>query len=255
MFSFINKKKEEQTTLLENKLANDLSQIQNYKDFEYNENYLLNLYNIKENDYFFDFKMASEFSFIFKNNILANVDLDYIFGGLFFQDSSNELTYIHTQFLVMLILTAVLYYLSKLLSKKIFNLDKKSSYECGFEPFLILTTFIEVGFILVAFIFLIFDLELIFLSAFLVSSGSIGSFGILLCITYIWSVWLMVFFEIFTGILSWPVWNMFKINGNFLRKLNFGNWSEYISFSISSRRSLRVKQFLFKNSLTLIKGL
>jgi hypothetical protein len=62
--------------------------------------------------------MASEFSFIFKNNILANVDLDYIFGGLFFQDSSNELTYIHTQFLVMLILTAVLYYLSKLLSKK-----------------------------------------------------------------------------------------------------------------------------------------
>lgn len=131
-----------------------------------------------------NFTITSEFSFIFKNNQLIR-NLDSINSGLFFQEVSNDLTYIHTQLIVMLVLAAVLYYLSKLLSKKIFNLDKKSSYECGFEPFLILTTFIEVGFILVAFIFLIFDLELIFLSAFLVSNGSVGSFGILLCLTYL----------------------------------------------------------------------
>lgn len=196
------------------------------------------------------FTITSEFSFIFKNNQLMR-SWDSISSGLFFQEVSNDLTYIHTQLIVMLVLAAVLYYLSKLLSKKIFNLDKKSSYECGFEPFLILTTFIEVGFILVAFIFLIFDLELIFLSAFLVSNGSVGSFGILLCLTYLWSVWVMVFFEIFTGILSWPVWNIFKIGGGTLRKINFRTWSEYHIYAISARRLISFRRFLFKNSIKL----
>lgn len=137
----------------------------------------------------------------------SNYVLDIPVSGLFYQDMAIDLSYINTQLIVMVILASVLYYLSKILSKKIFNLDKKSAYECGFEPFLILTTFIEVGFILVAFIFLIFDLELIFLSAFLFSSGTIGSFGILIVLSYLISVWVMVFFEVFSGVLSWPVWS------------------------------------------------
>lgn len=143
---------------------------------------------------------------IFKSKVDTFIS-NPIVGGLFYQDMATDLSYINTQLIVMVFLASVLYYLSKLLSKKIFNLDKKSAYECGFEPFLILTTFIEVGFILVAFIFLIFDLELIFLSAFLFSSGSIGSFGILIVLLYLFSVWVMVFFEVFSGVLSWPVWS------------------------------------------------
>lgn len=148
-------------------------------------------------------------NYYYENEFLIKSKL--IQSGLFEQYISYNFTYIHTQLLVMVGLAAVLYFLSKILSKKIFNLDKKSAYECGFEPFLILTTSIEISFILVAFIFLIFDLELIFLSGFLISNGSIGSFGILLVIIYLSSVWIMVFLEVFTGVLSWPVWNIYRL--------------------------------------------
>jgi len=83
-------------------------------------------------------------------------------------------------FFLILGLWAFLFYTSKLLSKKVFNLDKKSAYECGFEPFFILSLGIEVSFIVVAFVFLIFDLELIFLVGPLTTMGSLGSFGLII---------------------------------------------------------------------------
>lgn len=61
----------------------------------------------------------------------------------------------------------------------------------------------------------------------------------------------MVFFEIFTGILSWPVWNIFKIGGGTLRRLNFRTWSEYYTYILSARRLMYFQKFLFKNSIKL----
>lgn len=178
--------------------------------------------------------------------------MDFLGNGLFNQNFMYDLTMIHNQFLVMLVLAAVLYYLSKIFSKKIFNLEKKSAYECGFEPFLILTTFIEVGFILVAFIFLIFDLELIFLSAFLVASGSIGSAGILLVILYLASVWIMIFFEVFSGVLSWPVWNIFKsetVSSSFYSLFNsVSTWRDLFFFLTEVKYFKKVKYDWLKHS-------
>lgn len=170
-------------------------------------------------------------------------------SGLVFQEFQYNFTYLHTQLIVMLCLAGVLYGLSKILSKKIFNLDKKSAYECGFEPFLILTTSIEISFILVAFIFLIFDLELIFLAGFLISNGSIGSLGILLIFLYLLGVWVMVFFEIFSGILSWPVWNIYNTEDPKLPGLlGFEDRFEFSNFE--NIKSEFNKDFFYLNDVT-----
>lgn len=180
-------------------------------------------------------------------------------NGLFSQTILYNFTYIHTQLIVMILLASILYFLSKILSKKIFNLDKKSAYECGFEPFLILTTSIEISFILVAFIFLIFDLELIFLSGFLISNGSIGSFGILLVLFYLGTVWVMIFLEVFTGVLSWPVWNIYKISKDGLKSFfNFGNFfiKNYSSFGSLTKNTIKKLNFINSkniNTWTLLK--
>lgn len=138
----------------------------------------------------------------------------YLFTGIGGLSLKYYFVFIFTQLIVMICLAGILFGLSKVLSKKIFNLDKKSAYECGFEPFLILTSFIEISFILVAFIFLIFDLELIFLAGFLAAFGTLGSKGILLAFSYLSTVWGMVLTEIITGILGWPRWVEYNFENN-----------------------------------------
>lgn len=197
-------------------------------------------------------------------NFEHNIKSKLIQSGLFEQYFSYNFTYVHTQLLVMVTLAAILYFLSKILSKKIFNLDKKSAYECGFEPFLILTTSIEIGFVLVAFIFLIFDLELIFLSGFLISNGSIGSFGIILVLIYLSSVWIMVFLEVFTGVLSWPVWNIYKTNlfelevslvkaKSFYKKKNL-HYFLIRSFFPSHEKKKKISSVCAKKQQDIVKG-
>ena len=149
-------------------------------------------------------------SYSYESSISAASSL--ISGGLFKIATSVRFIFVQNQLFAISLLAGILYSLSKLFSQKIFDLAKKAAYECGFEPFLLTKTGIEVGFVLVGFIFLIFDLELIFLVAFIVAVGSIGAYGIMAGSSYVSSVWMMVIVEIKTGVLSWPVWNIYKVN-------------------------------------------
>jgi len=67
--------------------------------------------------------------------------------------------------------------------------EKLSAYECGFEPFEDARDKFDVRFCLVAILFIIFDLEVVFLFPWAVSLGEIGLFGF-------WSM--MVFLAILT---------------------------------------------------------
>jgi len=116
--------------------------------------------------------------------------------------------------IALAILAIVLCGLNKIISKKEHNSEKKTPYECGFEPFMILKVAIEISFILVAFIFLIFDLELIFIIGFLLVFGNIGTKGLLLLILYVLTVWFMVIVDFVAGILSWPIWNKYVYGAN-----------------------------------------
>jgi len=59
-------------------------------------------------------------------------------------------------------LVGLLILLALLLSRKTIEVEKMSSYECGFEPFETFNSF-NVNFYMVGLSFLIFDLEVVFL--------------------------------------------------------------------------------------------
>ena len=74
----------------------------------------------------------------------------------------TDYSYLFYFLLVVFFLVMILFCIANLISKKQFDIEKASSYECGFEPFESNTNF-NVQFYLVGVSFLIFDLELIFL--------------------------------------------------------------------------------------------
>jgi len=65
--------------------------------------------------------------------------------------------------IICLILVLILFFLSLFLTPRIYDEEKISIYECGFNPYGDMRTRFEVKFYLVGILFIIFDLELTFL--------------------------------------------------------------------------------------------
>lgn len=64
---------------------------------------------------------------------------------------------------IVLVIALTIQILSLLLSEKRNDIEKLSAYECGFDPFGDTRHTFEVKFCLVAILFIIFDLEVVFL--------------------------------------------------------------------------------------------
>lgn len=111
--------------------------------------------------------------------------------------------YILTYAFLGLIVVLILYSLSYLLSNKVCVAQKLSVYECGFEPISNIQTKFNIKFYLVAILFVIFDLELIFLFPWAISITYIGLFGyytmVLFCILLV----IGFIFEYRKGALDW----------------------------------------------------
>jgi len=80
-----------------------------------------------------------------------------------------EYIFIGKYFLIALLLSLFLTVLSLLLVKQKPELEKHSSYECGFNPFGDARSKFDVKFYLIGILFLIFDLELAFIFPWVVS--------------------------------------------------------------------------------------
>ena len=74
-----------------------------------------------------------------------------------------EYKYIFSYLLFFIIIGLLLFFLSFLLVYQKPNNEKLSAYECGFNPFGDARAKFEVRYYLVAILFIIFDLELLFL--------------------------------------------------------------------------------------------
>jgi NADH-quinone oxidoreductase subunit A len=74
-----------------------------------------------------------------------------------------EYIYILKYFIIFIIIGFLLFFISFLLVYQKQNNEKISSYECGFNPFSDARNKFEVRYYLVAILFIIFDLELLFL--------------------------------------------------------------------------------------------
>ena len=81
--------------------------------------------------------------------------------------------------------------------------DKNSTYECGFDPFDDSRSRFEVKFYLVAILFIIFDLEIIFLFPWAIAFNEIGVFGFLSMMFFLLVLTVGFIYEWMKGALDW----------------------------------------------------
>ena len=81
--------------------------------------------------------------------------------------------------------------------------EKNSTYECGFEPFNDSRGRFEVKFYLVAILFIIFDLEIIFLFPWAIAFNEIGLFGFLSMMFFLLVLTIGFVYEWMKGALDW----------------------------------------------------
>ena len=93
--------------------------------------------------------------------------------------------------------------LSFFLSPKKPSDEKLSPYECGFEPFDDARTKFDIRFYLVALLFIIFDLEVIFLFPWAISLQEIGIFGYISMMIFLIILTIGFIYEWKKGALDW----------------------------------------------------
>ena len=81
--------------------------------------------------------------------------------------------------------------------------EKLSAYECGFEPFNDSRMEFDVRFYLVAILFIIFDLEIAFLFPWAISLGTIGFYGYLSMLVFLFILTIGFIYEWKKGALDW----------------------------------------------------
>lgn len=106
-------------------------------------------------------------------------------------------------FAVAIALSIVIILLPKLLAKEKPQKDKLSSYECGFDPFEDARGNFDIRFYLVAILFIIFDLEIMFLIPWAVSLGKIGALGFYSMIVFLSVLIIGFVYEWKKGALEW----------------------------------------------------
>ena len=105
--------------------------------------------------------------------------------------------------LVSIIFSLGVLSLSFLVSPKKPNNEKLSPYECGFEPFDDARTKFDIRFYLVALLFIIFDLEVVFLFPWAISLENIGIFGYLSMMIFLIILTIGFIYEWKKGALEW----------------------------------------------------
>ena len=81
--------------------------------------------------------------------------------------------------------------------------EKLSAYECGFEPFNDSRMEFDVRFYLVAILFIIFDLEIAFLFPWAISLGTIGLYGYISMLVFLFILTIGFIYEWKKGALDW----------------------------------------------------
>jgi NADH-quinone oxidoreductase subunit A len=104
---------------------------------------------------------------------------------------------------IAVFLAVLLFGASYFLGWQIPDTEKLSAYECGFDPYEDARNSFEVRFYLVAILFVIFDLEALFLFPWAVSLGQIGFEGFWSMIDFLVELGIGFFYAWRVGSLEW----------------------------------------------------
>ncbi len=124
----------------------------------------------------------------------------------FHQQSVAEYIQVVEYFFFLVALLSVLVVLSIFVAPFVETTDKRSSYECGFEPFGDARSFFDVHFFVVGILFLIFDLEVVFLYPWIYAvtvEGTLSSVGVLGFLIFLFLLGLGFVYEWRKGALHW----------------------------------------------------
>jgi len=106
-------------------------------------------------------------------------------------------------FCFSMILSIIILFVSYLFSKKEAYTEKLSTYECGFEPYEDARNQFDVQFYLIAIIYLIFDIEVVFLYPWAVVTTEISAIGFSTILDFLIELWIGFVFLWRTRILTW----------------------------------------------------
>jgi len=105
-------------------------------------------------------------------------------------------------FVCSAVLSAIIFILSFIVSSKTDDIEKLSSYECGFNPFEDSRAEFDIRFYLVAILFLIFDLEVSYLFPFSVTFDLVNSLALYSMVTFLLLLTIGFYFEWKKGALD-----------------------------------------------------
>jgi NADH:ubiquinone oxidoreductase subunit 3 (subunit A) len=126
------------------------------------------------------------------------------------------MTIFFTEYLTLLIyfifstfVATLMIVLAKMVAPTRLESEKLSAYECGFEPFTSSRIRFDVTFSTIAILYLIFDLEIIFLIPWVVNSSRIGFIGYITVLYFLIILTIGFIIEWRSGALNWK-----KIDSN-----------------------------------------
>lgn len=106
-------------------------------------------------------------------------------------------------FLIALILSSILILITFFLTITNETFEKNSSYECGFSPFGDSRLKFEIKYYLVGILYIIFDLELVFLLPWILFHFNINWFGFFILLIFLNILTLGFIYEWYKGALQW----------------------------------------------------
>ena len=105
--------------------------------------------------------------------------------------------------LVAIVLTLVLIGFSYFLAKQNPDSEKLSAYECGFEPYEDSRHTFDIRFYVIAVLFVIFDIEMLFLIPWSVSISKLNLLGFWSMIDFLFELGIGFFYIWYTNALNW----------------------------------------------------
>lgn len=132
-----------------------------------------------------------------------NIESFYFFNDLEYSAIKLEYFNLLTFFIFAIFLSALLLFLSYYLAQQNPDSEKLSAYECGFEPYDDTRHSFEVKFCVIAILFVVFDIEIMFLIPWCKSIPELNLLGIWVLIDFLFELIVGFFFVWYSKTLEW----------------------------------------------------
>lgn len=107
--------------------------------------------------------------------------------------------------IIVFIIASIMFYVHKLLKENEPDMEKLSSYECGFDPYGSLGHNFDIHFYIIALSFIIFDLEIIFFYPWSVVLSEITNLGFFCMVYFLYALTVVYVYEWRSGSLDWNI--------------------------------------------------